>query len=233
MNAQQLAGLIVLCCLPFLSGCAVGLMERDIAMDRDLDAEDLAFIRDIKADSTAKQFKEAELEINIGGRTVTNAGGDRGRYIWVFPVFARRKTVVVDGPMAAVSMANEVPAVFPGLSLFLGLRHEAAASFSSADGTLLTRVSFVELNPLARVAVSKKKHALRGWEFTLAKGLFGVGSSSYGPYMQFFWFLKFGEGANYSQQNQVKTTIRAIVPAEPKSGGSTDATGAAAGAIFK
>lgn len=212
-----------------LPGCAVGLMERDIALDRDLDAEDLAFIRDIKADSAAKQFKEAELEIRIGGRTVTNAGGDRGRHLWVFPVFARRKTVVVDGSMVAASAANEVPAVFPGLSLFFGLRHEAAASFSSADGTVLTRASFVEFNPLARVAVSKKNHTLRGWEFTLVKGLFGVGSSAYGPYIQFFWFLKFGEGADYSHQNQVKTTIRAIEPAaepaQPKSRGSTGATG--------
>ena len=62
---------------------------------------------------------------------------------------------------------------------------------------------------------------------------FGVGSAADGPHVQCWWCLKSGEGADYSHQTQVKTTIRAIEPAEPKSGGSTDATGAAAGAIFK
>ena len=220
-------------CLLILPGCAVGLMERNIPVDRDLLAEDLVFVRDIKADGAGGRFKEAELEIRLGGLSVTNADGDRGRYLWVFPVFARRKTVVVQGPLVAVSTASEVPAVFPGLSLFLGLRHESAASFDSANGTMQIKASFVEINPIARVAVSRRKRVLRGWEVTLAKGLFGVGSSAYGPYMQLFWVWRFGEGGDYSHQNQVRTIIRAVKPAEPKSGNSTDATGAAARAIFK
>ncbi len=224
--------LLGFCCAILLPGCAVGLMERDLALNRDLRAEDLAFIHDIKTDAAAKKSKDADIEIQLGGRHINNADGDRSRFLWVFPVFARRKTVVVSGPVAAGSTASEVPAIFPALSLYLGLRHESGASFDSADGTRLATVSFVELNPLARVAVSRDKRVVSGWEFVVGKGLLGVGSSAHGPYMQLLWFFRLSESGEKGQQNQIKTIIRVVEPDETDSDDATDATGAAADAIF-
>ena len=233
MRAQTAVLLLVLFAASGLPGCAVGLMEHDIPMDRDLRQEDLAFIREIKADAAGRKLRDAEIDVHIAGRKLTNSDGDRGRYVWVFPVFARRKTIVVSGSAAAVTAANEVPALFPGLSHYVGLRTETGARFSETDGISQARVTLVEINPLLGIAVSRKRQALRGWQFTLAKGLLGVGSSAYGPHMQLLWFFRFGESGDYSKQNEVKTIIRPLATkGEQPSGASTDATGAAAKKIF-
>ena len=210
---------VLLAALFVLPACTVGHIERDIGLDRDLDGSDLLYIARLRSERKADPHKAAEIEIRVAHLKVSNKQGDRSRYRWIFPFFAERKTLVVSGPTVAISTAYEAPAIFPGITFFLGLRHNAGTCFNTSTGVARVKASVFEVNPLVRFARSKEKHVTRGWEVTLGKGLLGVGSSVYGPYVQLLWFLKLGEGGYYSHQNLTETRIRPIKPAEPETGG--------------
>lgn len=214
------------CILCTACGCTLGRMERDIRLGGNLSRRDLAFVREMASDAD-DSVEPSDIEITVGGRFVENEKGDRSRYVWFFPLHASRKTVVVSDGLAGASRASETPAIFPGMSIVLGLRQESGATFKTEDGTLLDKASFLEVNPIVRFAYSRERGVMRGWDFAIGKGLLGVGNSPYGPCVQLLWFIKLGEGGDHSYQNVVRTVIRPAPPAEPETDAiARDVTGA-------